>query len=95
MDIKQVDSRLWPFGSETKVFVPEDDCVYIKSDYVPAEHEKPSPLAEPISIDHPALRPAPSIQNISDYKMPQTQKKFEIHNASDFMMLKSIYSQKY
>jgi hypothetical protein len=61
MDIKQVDSRLWPFGNETKVFIPEDDCLYIRSDYTPAEYEKPSPQAEPISIDHPSLRPTPPI----------------------------------
>jgi hypothetical protein len=95
MDIKQVDSRLWPFGNETKVFIPEDDCLYIRSDYTPAEYEKPSPQAEPISIDHPSLRPTPPIISILDYKPSDYQKKFEIHSASDFMMLKSIYTQKY
>lgn len=95
MDIKQVDSRLWPFGDESKVFVPEDNCLYIRSDYVPADYEKPSAQAEPISIDHPSLRPTPSITSIADYKPSDYQKKFEIHTAADFTMLKAIYSQKY
>lgn len=94
MDIKQVDSRLWPFGTETKVFVPEDNCVYIKSDYVPAQHELVSQNAEAISVDHPMFRPTKTVMNIADYKPPETQKKFEIHNASDFMFLRSAYNPK-
>lgn len=94
MDIKQVDSRLWPFGAEMKVFVPEDNCVYIKSDYTPAQHELVSQNAEVVSVEHPMFKPQQTVMSISDYKPSEHQKKFEIHNASDFMFLRSAYNQK-
>lgn len=91
MDIKCVDANLWPFGDQLKVFVPEDNCVYIKSDYKPAEYETPSPSAEAISVNHPMVHQEQKPMSIAEYQPSNIQKRFDIHSAADFNFLKAVY----